>query len=603
MAQSARWSGRVAPAPPRALSGAGEESSGESEGESGDARTALRLAALTSLMAGVRLRKPIFRSSWIVLFEERVPDRTGPSTPGASGSSLITLLRHDPAPRVRQAAAALAEALFEGPAQRSYLRVASTGRGTTSFVSLSEQLGRLVERLHAVFLQLALKNERNPRAAGAILRALSALSLGTPYGSLDAHLFATTAEALMEGLAAAIDRQLQSRQWRPQDVAAAFAAQSLVWHLEAGRRALLLGAVASRVEAFLGSIDAALEAPAQSRTAAHLVAGVRQLVCPDGVGGAHDRVATHVPGPEQGVLMRLTGAALHSQSSEIRTAGCDLMAALAEHLLAHSGAADVRPGAADDPWQCNDWLPDAARDAEPSVRAASVRCAGALLRAAWRAAPSLGSPAPLAMSHAEDALRRGTGDASPAVRTAVAQQLATLADAAIPPGQLSPVFWESSSAADARLSTVFIILEDSLAPPGSVAGPPSLEKESATLKRQWAACDAAGAWLLAAPDAPSEGQLSSLLVDAMERSGSTRTRAMAAEHLSRWVSKVKQDPTRVVSELGSRLDALIADVTAETEVCEPALTPADWQNVRRLKESLLHLKRLVVWEDLGGGGD
>ena len=199
MAQSARWSGRVASAPPRALSGAGDESSGESEGEGADARTALRLAALTSLMAGVRLRKPIFRSSWMVLFAERAPDRSGPSTPGASSSSLITLLRHDPAPRVRQAAAALAEALFEGPAQRSYLRVASTGRGTTSFVSLSEQLGRLVERLHAAFLQLALRTERNPRAAGAILRALSALSLGTPYGSLDARLFATTAEVIEYG--------------------------------------------------------------------------------------------------------------------------------------------------------------------------------------------------------------------------------------------------------------------------------------------------------------------------------------------------------------------------------------------------------------------
>lgn len=197
--QSARWSGRAAPAPPRALSRAGEESSGESEGEGGDARAALRLAALNSLMAGVRLRKPIFRSSWMVLFEERMPDQTGPSTSGTNSSSLLNLLRYDPAPRVRQAAAALAEALFEGPAQRSYLRVASTGQGTTSFVPLSEQLGRLVERLHAAFLQLALRTERNPRAAGAILRALSALSLGTPYGSLDARLFATTTEVIERG--------------------------------------------------------------------------------------------------------------------------------------------------------------------------------------------------------------------------------------------------------------------------------------------------------------------------------------------------------------------------------------------------------------------
>lgn len=438
---------------------------------------------------------------------------------------------------------------------------------------------------------------------------------GRPSGAWDPWRgFRTTAEDAQPGL----------------QVAAAFAAQSLVWHLEAGRRALLLGAVASRVEAFLGSIDSALEAPAQSRTAAHLVAGVRQLVCPDGVGGAHDRVATHVPGPEQGVLMRLTGAALHSQSSEIRTAGCDLMAALAEHMLAHSGAADDRPDAADDPWQCNAWLPEAARDAEPSVRAASVRCAGALLRAARHAAPSVGSPAPLATLQAEDALRRSTGDASPAVRTAVAQQLATLVDAAAVPCQQSPVFWEcvatlandphertataalgavagafashgaphtASSAADVRLSALFKILEDCLAPPGSTTRLPSLEKESSTLKRQWAACDAAGAWLLAAPDTPSEGQLSSLLVDAMERSGSTRTRAMAAEHLSRWVSKVQQDPSRVPPELGPRLDALIADATAETEVCEPPLTPADWQNVRRLKESLLRLKQRVVGEE------
>ena len=539
------------------------------------------------------------------------------------------------------------------------------------------------------------------------------------------HLGFLHAQALMEGLAAAIDRQLQSRQWRPQDVkdlvaclgcvlrwrgeevhergglapgdgprtegackrplvardlrdnvaasgfelllqlavdgrpagawdpwrgcrttaeeaqpglqvAAAFAAQSLVWHLEAGQRAQLLGPVASRVEAFLGSIDTALDAPAQSRTAAHLIAGVRQLVCFDGAGQAHDREATRVPGPEKGVLMRLTGAALHSESSEIRTAGCDLMATLAEHLLAHSAAADARSDADDDTWQCNDWLRVAARDAEPSVRAASVRCAGALLRAARRAAPSGGSPAPPITLQAEDALRRGTGDASPAVRTAVAQQLATLADAALPPGQLSPMFWEcvatlandphertataalgavagafaasgapraANSAADVRLSDLFKILEDCLAPSGSAAGLPSLEKESATLKRQWAACDAAGAWLLAGPDAPSEGQLSSLLVDAMERSGSTRTRAMAAEHLSRWVSKVQQDPLHVPPELGPRLEALIADAAAETEVCEPALTPADWQNVRRLKESLLHLKRLVVWEEPGGGGD
>jgi len=175
------------------------------------AASRVRIAALLLLQAMAQADPPALHPHWSSILPAATasPLATRPLSP-----HLLTVLLHDPSPRVRAVAAATLVSLLQGPQPRALLAVAQFkdraagmhGRAAVrGFTTLSATLGQIVVALHLGLTAAAAPTSSSsaateppppPMVIGA-LRALCALCSATPYERMPSNLLPLVVEAAL----------------------------------------------------------------------------------------------------------------------------------------------------------------------------------------------------------------------------------------------------------------------------------------------------------------------------------------------------------------------------------------------------------------------
>jgi hypothetical protein len=377
--------------------------------------------------------------------------------PASARAALPAVLTHDPAPRVRAAAAAALAALLDGPPARAYLAVADCRAGARSAAaaaSLSAQLADGAAAAHAALVG-ALDSEDTLPTLVAACRAAAAFALAAPFGRLP--------PPLAPALAAAAWRRAESLQGSMlpdasaarlalvSTLAAAMATRSPAPALAAamlgsggdGLRlaaddATVLRSLLRDVAALAGSPAAAmplrLEAWAALRGAGRgYPAALASAWGDDSDDTARSGLASALEACAPAADDKLAAAAMRCLADALRAAGGGSGDGEdgAEAPDTSSGTPQVVPPAVDAHILAAMWaraaskaLPAAMAHAAPAVRAAAV---GAVAGLTCAAAERLQPAAAAALRQAPlQAMQR---DTAPAVRAAAARALGSLVGA------------------------------------------------------------------------------------------------------------------------------------------------------------------------------
>ncbi|KAL6763977.1 hypothetical protein V8C86DRAFT_17851 [Haematococcus lacustris] len=180
--------------------GCSDSDASDSEGAAGQGQgvgsdrfnsSRVRLALLSVLQAMAKGDSRALHPHWTSLLPVQQPLQPRPLTP-----HLITVLLHDPQPKVRSLAASALSSLLEGAAPKGFLAVASAGTLAAAgprappfrgFITLSTSLGSLAVCLVASLLH-GLLAEGSPLVLAALLRALCSTVAALPLDRLPRQL-------------------------------------------------------------------------------------------------------------------------------------------------------------------------------------------------------------------------------------------------------------------------------------------------------------------------------------------------------------------------------------------------------------------------------
>ncbi|KAJ9525500.1 hypothetical protein QJQ45_003280 [Haematococcus lacustris] len=178
-----------------------EGAAGQGQGVGSDRfnSSRVRLALLSVLQAMAKGDSRALHPHWTSLLPVQQPLQPRPLTP-----HLITVLLHDPQPKVRSLAASALSSLLEGAAPKGFLAVASAGTLAAAgprappfrgFITLSTSLGSLAVCLVASLLH-GLLAEGSPLVLAALLRALCSTVAALPLDRLPRQLLPLVLEVL-----------------------------------------------------------------------------------------------------------------------------------------------------------------------------------------------------------------------------------------------------------------------------------------------------------------------------------------------------------------------------------------------------------------------
>lgn len=151
----------------------------------------IRVLYLACLQTLVKLQPKAFHGDWKDMLLQDPPTSHG----RIETYTLTDAVAHDPSPRVRHGAAAAISTLIEGPGQRAYLGIGEVRDSITSFVSLSESLGRMIlSNIDALNRCVVL--ETDGLTCCSTIRALTTLLVGCSWNKMPHEYFWRSIETI-----------------------------------------------------------------------------------------------------------------------------------------------------------------------------------------------------------------------------------------------------------------------------------------------------------------------------------------------------------------------------------------------------------------------
>lgn len=138
-----------------------------------------RVLYLACLQTLVKLQPKAFHGDWKDMLLQDTPTSQG----RVAKYTLTDAVACDPSSRVRHGAAAAISTLIEGPGQRAYLGIGEVRANITSFVSLSESLGRMIIANIDV-LNRCILSETDELTCCSTIRALTTFLVGCSWNKM-----------------------------------------------------------------------------------------------------------------------------------------------------------------------------------------------------------------------------------------------------------------------------------------------------------------------------------------------------------------------------------------------------------------------------------